>query len=68
MALTDGAKFQGRCPIFTEVQRLLKLLGVRVPPYLPIPPYHQFTYNFKGNRYALGPVPRRSQGFPGRSR
>lgn len=28
MALTDGAEFQGKCPIFSEVQRLLQLLGL----------------------------------------
>lgn len=43
MALTDGAEFQGKCPIFMEVQRLLQLLGLRVPPYLPTLPYHEFT-------------------------
>lgn len=40
MALTDGAEFQGKCPIFIEVQRLLQLLGLWVPPYLPTLPYH----------------------------
>lgn len=43
MALTDGAEFQDKCPIFTEVQRLLQLWGLRVPPYLPTLPYHSFT-------------------------
>lgn len=43
MALADGAEFQDKCPIFIEVQRLLWLLGLRVPPYLPTVPYHSFT-------------------------
>lgn len=40
MALTDGAEFQGKCPIFIEVQRLSQLSGLWVPPYLPTLPYH----------------------------
>lgn len=38
MALTDGAEFQGKCPIFIELQRRLQLLGSRVAPNLPTPP------------------------------
>lgn len=40
MALTDGAEFQGKCPIFSEVQRLLQLLGLvgsSLPTTRPIP-------------------------------
>lgn len=35
MALTDGAEFQDKCPIFTEVQWLPQLLGLWVPLYPP---------------------------------
>lgn len=35
MALTDGAEFQDKCPIFTEVQWLPQLLGLWVSLYPP---------------------------------
>lgn len=40
MALGGGAAFQGKCPLFREVQRLPQLLGLRVPPYPGTLPYH----------------------------